>query len=36
MYRMFNRVLLRGVYPFKEAKVVLLYKVESGLSIVKG
>jgi hypothetical protein len=24
IYRMFNGVLVRGVYPFKEAEVVLL------------
>ena len=36
IYRMFNKVLVRGVHPFKEAKVVLLQKVGRDLSIVKG
>ena len=34
--RMFNRVLARGVHPFKEAKIVLLQKAGRDLSTVKG
>jgi len=31
IYRMFNKVLVRGVYPFKKAKVVLLLVLGKGL-----